>query len=145
MVKDVESVKKKLESRVSIAGTDFEAGLRNPKKDPIEEALKKLDKLYRGLQEAIASGAIEAGLKRAKAEGKWTEAIEKAVRRWLDSRTEMAEEYAEAYEKILKPAIESALAEVEKMPDLTMEQRIQRAVKFMQKMSEEVKKRKGLK
>jgi len=145
MVKDVETVKKKLESRVAVAGSDYEAGMKNPEKHPIDVVLQKLDKLYRGLQEAIATGAIEAGLKKAKSEGKWEEAIDKAVRRWLDARSEMAEEYAKAYSEILKPAIESALKEIEKMPDLTQEQRIQRAVKFMQTVSQEIKKRKGIK
>jgi benzoyl-CoA reductase/2-hydroxyglutaryl-CoA dehydratase subunit BcrC/BadD/HgdB len=145
MVKDVNVVKKKLESRVSVAGSDYEAGMKNPSQDPIDAVLQKLDKLYRGLQEAIASGAIEAGLKKAKAEGKWQEAIDKAVRRWLDARTEMAEEYAKAYEQILKPALETVTKEIEKMPDITLEQRIQKAVKFMQRMSEEIRKRKGLK
>jgi benzoyl-CoA reductase/2-hydroxyglutaryl-CoA dehydratase subunit BcrC/BadD/HgdB len=145
MVKDVNVVKKKLESRVSVAGSDYESGMKNPSQDPIDAVLQKLDKLYRGLQEAIASGAIEAGLKKAKAEGKWQEAIDKAVRRWLDARTEMAEEYAKAYEQILKPALETVTKEIEKMPDITLEQRIQKAVKFMQRMSEEIRKRKGLK
>jgi hypothetical protein len=145
MVKDVNVVKKKLESRVSVAGSDYESGMKNPSQDPIDAVLAKLDKLYRGLQEAIASGAIEAGLKKAKAEGKWQEAIDKAVRRWLDARTEMAEEYAKAYEQILKPALETVTKEIEKMPDITLEQRIQKAVKFMQRMSEEIRKRKGLK
>jgi len=145
MVKDTNLVKKKLESRVSVAGSDYESGMRNPSQDPVEAVLQKLDKLYRGLQEAIASGAIEAGLKKAKAEGKWQESIDKAVRRWLDARTEMAEEYAKAYEQILKPALETVTKEIEKMPDITLEQRIQKSVKFMQRMSEEIRKRKGLK
>jgi len=145
MVKDAGKVRKKLESRVAVAGGDFEEGLKNPSQHPIDAVLGNLEKLYRGLQEAIVSGAIEAGLKKAKSEGKWENAIDKAVRRWLDSRSEMAQEYEKAYNEILKPSIEAALSKISRMPDITMEQRIQRAVEFMKAMSDEIKKRKGIK
>jgi hypothetical protein len=145
MVKDTEKVVRKLKSRVAVAGGDFEEGLRNPSAHPIKRALEKLDKLYQALREAIESGKIEAGLREALEKGRWEEAIDIAVRRWIESKDRMAERYAEAYDEKLKPCLEECEKKVANMPDLTLEQRIQKSAEFQRCMSECTARRKGLK
>ena len=144
MVKDVSIVKKKLRERIATSGEYYEQGYSSPEKHPLEQALKKLDKMKARIDEAFREGRVEAGMKKALEEGEWEKAKDKAVRRWTESADEIADNYEKAYVDIVAPCVDECKKKIEDMPDVTLDQRLEKAKAFQKCMNECAKRKKGV-
>ena len=68
--KSAEASAEKFARNASQAGPDYEAGVRNPKKDWASETMKAKEAYKAGVQDSISRGAYEKGVQEAGSE-KW--------------------------------------------------------------------------
>lgn len=136
MAKSVQQVVQKYQSRVAGAGSEYAAGVNNPKRDWLTAYANAQNRMAAGLQAAIAAGKP---LKKAQASGgtqNWqTKAAQKGARNYASSATDAANGYSQVADKILA-AGDAARAAASAMPDTTIEQRLQRALAAMKATSQ---------
>ena len=120
--------------RLKGARVDIERGIERVDKAPTEKAVEKKEKFVQRLTEAINEGKWEAGLKRVGLDD-WKKAMkEKALAR-LSSGVDASVDKMEAVGKELLPYIESLQKEIKSMPDLTLDDAIERAKAWIQGMA----------
>ncbi len=95
--------------------------------NPAEVALQKADKWRAGIQEAIANGSYERGLRRTSLEDWRTAMIQKGIPR-LAQGLQQALPKIEAFNRRFYPYLERVEAEVAAMDDTSFEARINRMV-----------------
>jgi len=129
----------KYQRRLKGAVDDIRRGLEKVTEAPTAKAAAKQDKMKARIVEAIDSGKWARGLKRVSIEDWKTAAINKGVGRiaaGVDGASDKVKEFAAqllSYQDSLKSKIEA-------MPDLTLEDRINRAVTWIREMSKFQKK-----
>lgn len=125
--------------RLKGARVDIERGIERVDKAPTEKAVEKKEKFVQRLTEAIESGRWEEGLKKVGLED-WKEAMRRKALTRLSSGVDDAVGKMENVGKELLPYIERVQKEIQAMPDLTLDDAIERAKKWIQKMAEFKKK-----
>lgn len=125
----------KLIRRLSAATTDIRAGIESVKENPMEKAAASEDKMRAGVNEAIDSGKWKRGLLRVTLP-EWKKAmLEKGVPR-IAAGAEASRGKIEAFYAEFLPYVETVQAEIAKMPDVTLEDSIARAVHSMRRFAE---------
>jgi len=114
-------------NRTKAAVQDVVDGVKRTDKNPTAEAAKKLDKMRAKFNEAVDSGKVERGLKRVSKED-WQAAMINVgagrIATGVDSKGKgKMEEFAQEF----YPHLESGQREVEAMPDVTLEDGVNRA------------------
>ena len=120
--------------RTKAALEDMKAGIENVTVAPTEKAAAKQEKMRQRLLEALESGKWANGLKRVSLEEWKQKMIELGLNRvasGLDANKKKVEEFAAQ----LLPHIEAGQKLIEKMPDVTLEDSINRMTAFIRHMS----------
>jgi uncharacterized protein YeaC (DUF1315 family) len=120
--------------RTKAALDDMRAGVEGVTVAPTEKAAAKQEKMRQRLLEALESGKWANGLKRVSLEEWKQKMIELGLNRvasGLDANKKKVEEFAAQ----LLPHIEAGQKLIEKMPDVTLEDSINRMTAFIRHMS----------
>jgi len=120
--------------RTKAALDDLRTGVERVTEAPTVKAAAKQEKMRAKLVEAIDSGKWAAGLKRVSLEEWRRKMVELGVPRvsaGLDASREKVEKFAAE----LLPHIESGQKEIEKLPDVTLEDSINRMTTFIRHMA----------
>lgn len=125
--------------RLKEAVPDMEAGVNRVTISPTQQAAAKIDKLKANLIKAIDSGKMKRRMMAVTVDDWKTKMLTKGVPR-VASGIDAAHDKQVVFATQLLPAIDSAVAEVKKMPDLTIEDSIQRVGTFIRRMSKFEKK-----
>jgi len=135
MVKvDEKEFAEKWARRLKGATEDIRRGVEKLSENPAEKAIKKKEKLKARLIEAIDSGRWERGLEKVTLDD-WKKAVlEKGIGR-ISAGVDEATPKMEEFGKALLSHIEAGQKEIEKMPDLTLEDSINRMTKFVRHMA----------
>lgn len=121
--------------RLQASLQDIQRGVQRVSVSPTQLAAQKADKWIQELQRAAQEGRWQAALQQIDLETWRTLMIQKGIPRIADG----ARAALPKVEKIfgdLYNYISRVQAEVERMPDQTLEQRIQRAVEFIRRMAQ---------
>jgi len=120
--------------RTKAALDDMRAGIERVTESPTAKAAAKQEKMKARLLAAIESGKWANGLKRVSLE-EWKEKMVNIgvgrVASGLDANKKKVEEFAAQ----LLPHIDAGLKEIEKLPDVTLEDSINRMTTFIRHMS----------
>ena len=120
--------------RTKAALEDMKAGVEAVTVAPTEKAAAKQEKMRQRLLEALESGKWANGLKRVSLEEWKQKMLELGLNRvasGLDANKKKVEEFAAQ----LLPHIEAGQKLIEKMPDVTLEDSINRMTAFIRHMS----------
>jgi len=120
--------------RTKAALEDMKAGIENVTVAPTEKAAAKQEKMRQRLLEALENGKWANGLKRVSLEEWKQKMIELGLNRvasGLDANKKKVEEFAAQ----LLPHIEAGQKIIEKMPDVTLEDSINRMTAFIRHMA----------
>jgi hypothetical protein len=120
--------------RLKGAVEDMKRGVENVTEAPTVKAAEKVDKMRTNLVAAIDSGKWAKGLKRVSLDDWKDKMINKGIGR-VAAGIDAAAPKVEAFAEELLPHIDSVKKEVEKMPDVTLEDNIQRMVSFTRGMA----------
>jgi len=112
-VRPVPDAKDKFVRRVSVAGPDYEKGVKNPLRDWLTEFTDALEKMSEGIKEAIEEGRVEKGAAR-RGTGFWKErASRKGPPRWRDETPKAGDTWAKEWSPF-RDAIEATPLEKKK-------------------------------
>lgn len=120
--------------RTKAALDDMRAGVETVDEAPTAKAAAKQEKMRQRLLEALESGKWANGLKRVSLEDWKQKMIDLGLNRvasGLDANKKKVEEFASQ----LLPHIEAGQNRIEKMPDVTLEDSINRMTAFIRHMS----------
>ena len=120
--------------RTAGAVNDLRAGIEKVSEAPTAKAAAKADKMLQKVTEAIQSGRWANNLKKVPLEEWKRKALEKGVPR-VAQGVEAAREKSRAFAEQLLPAVDAAVAEVKRMPDITIEDSINRVAAYIRAMS----------
>jgi len=138
MVKSKDLVEEKMKERVQTAGKYLKAGMEEAE-DPIDVLLSNPDlylkRMIDGLMEALRTGKILAGLKRAKERDAWKNSIDRAASHYEERAEDMVKNAMESYEKRME-CIEKARKAIADMPKATRKQKIARSQKYLEVVGE---------
>lgn len=81
-IRPIDVIAKKWATVTPMRSADYEAGVRDPRRDWKAETIGAADAWKAGIQTAIADGSFSKGVNRAGTPGWQTGAIEKGVPRW---------------------------------------------------------------
>lgn len=125
----------KFRRRVSGAGPDYEAGVAAPRRDWQEGYEAASDRMKAELQRALSEGRHLEGAREA-GTAKWQKrARELGAQRYQQAASAAAEEYAKKASDIAAAA-EAAISAAQRMPDTSIEQRLERATAAMRAVHE---------
>ena len=114
--------------------TYIQQGIERVSESPTLKAAAKKDKMRAGILKSIDEGKWEAGLKRVTLEDWKTAAINKGVPRIAAGIDGAAAKVVEFASQLL-PHIDTGVAQVNKMNDVTLEDNIQRMVTMTRHMA----------
>jgi hypothetical protein len=113
---------------------DIQKGIERVTESPTAKAAKKKDKMLAGITEAVNNGKWERGLQRVTLE-EWKEkTISKGLGR-IAAGVDAAGQKVEDFAAKLNTFQDSLKGTVDKMPDMTQEDRINKAVAWMRGMA----------
>ena len=121
--------------RTAGAVNDLRAGVQKVTEAPTAKAAEKADKMLQKVQAAVQEGRWQANLKKVSLEEWRKKMLDKGVPR-VAQGVEAAREKSRAFAEQLLPHIDAAVAEVKRLPDLTLEDSINRVATFIRRMSE---------
>ncbi len=120
--------------RLSAAATDIQRGINRVDTSPTEAAASKKDKMLANVTAAVQSGKWEAGLRRVTL-GDWKKAaIEKGIPRISQGVSGASAKVADFASQLL-PYQDSLKSQIASMPDLTIEDNINRMNTFIRGMA----------
>lgn len=123
-------VAEKYSRRASAATPDYQAGIESVTEAPTAKAAKKVDKMRQNFNAAIDSGKVKRGLERVTL-GEWKDAaLTKGVNRYA-SGVLAAQGKVESFMSEFLPHLDKVAATVGAMPDLTLQDNINRMVKHV--------------
>lgn len=129
-----EEFAEKWSRRLKTATEDIRKGVEKLDKNPAELAIKKKEKLKQRLIEAIDSGRWERGLQRVTLD-EWKRAmINKGLNR-ISAGVDEAKPKVKDFGEALLSHVEAGQKAIENMPDLTLEDSINRMVTFTRHMA----------
>lgn len=133
--KSAAQVAEKWNRRLKGATQDIEAGISAVSEAPTQLAARKVDKMRHNILEAIDSGKVTDGLNRVSLEEWKTKTIRKGVPRIAQGADE-AQGKVQAFMGELLPHIDNVKSQIDGMPDMTLEDSINRATTFMRGMAQ---------
>lgn len=113
---------------------DMRAGIERVTVSPTAQAAKKLDKLRANLIKSIDSGKMKRKMEAVTVEEWRSKMLSKGLNRVAAGIDEAAPKVVKFAAKLL-PHVDKVQAEVRKMPDLTLEDNINRATTMMRGMA----------
>jgi hypothetical protein len=123
----------KWKRRISAATQDVRTGVERVTVAPTEKAAVKKDKMLSRLTDAMTNGKWEAGLRRVSLQD-WKDAmLNKGLGR-IAQGAEAATTKVEAFAGELLPHIDAGRRQLEGMPDITIEDSINRVGTFLRHM-----------
>jgi hypothetical protein len=123
----------KWKRRISAATQDVRTGVERVTVAPTEKAAAKKDKMLSRLTDAMTNGKWEAGLRRVSLQD-WKDAmLNKGLGR-IAQGAEAATTKVEAFAGELLPHIDAGRRQLEGMPDITIEDSINRVGTFLRHM-----------
>lgn len=120
--------------RLKAAVDDMRKGVERVSESPTKKAAAKADKMRANIVAAIDSGKWAAGLNRVTLEDWKKNMIEKGVGR-VASGIDGAAAKVEAFASELLPHVDSGVAEINRLPDVTLEDNINRMTTFIRHMA----------
>lgn len=116
----------KYERRATVARVDYEAGVKKPKRNPIEAAIAAKETMVAKLTEVLAGTKWEDALRFVGEEGWRTAALKKGAPRYPEGIRAGLNKVKDFVGKFA-PHLEAGMADVEKMPKRTLEESIEKA------------------
>lgn len=113
---------------------DIRMGVERVTVAPTAKAAEKLDKMKLKYLEAIDSGKVERGLKRVSLEEWKTKTVNKGLNRIGAGVDEAHDKMVNFYSELL-PFQDNLKSQVDKLPDITLEDNINRMTTFIRGMS----------
>lgn len=120
--------------RLKAAVEDVRAGIDRVTENPCEKAAAKQDKMLTNLTAAVSSGKWAAGLKRVTLEDWKKKARDVGVNR-IAAGIDAASGKVTAFAEVLLPHIDRGQDKIKAMPDVTLDDNINRMVAFTRHMS----------
>lgn len=130
-----EEYQEKHARRLKAAVPDIQKGVEKVTRNPCEAAAAKQDKMLANLTESVNNGKWARGLKKVSLEDWRTKMLEKGTAR-IASGIDGAREKVIAFAADLLPHVDSGVEKVKKMPDLTIEDSINRSATFIRHMAD---------
>lgn len=121
--------------RLKAAVEDVRKGIDRVTENPCEKAAAKKDKMLTNLTAAVNSGKWEAGLKRVSLED-WKKAARDIGVNRIAAGIDGAKSKVIAFAEVLLPHIDRQLEKIKAMPDVTLDDNINRMTHFIRGMAE---------
>jgi len=121
--------------RLKASVEDMRRGIDRVTESPTEKAAAKQDKMLTNLTSAVSSGKWAAGLKRVSLEEWKRKARDIGVNR-VAAGIDGAKEKVQAFAEVLLPHIDRGQDKIKAMPDVTLDDNINRMTSFIRHMSE---------
>jgi hypothetical protein len=118
---------------IGAATEKMRKGIERVTKSPMEAAAAKKDKMLQRLTQSVQDGTWERGLRSVTLEQWKTAMIDKGLSRVATGAQAAKPKLVAFFSKFL-PYVDSAKAEIAKMPDLTIEDSANRAAAWVRKM-----------
>lgn len=112
--------------RATVAQSDYENGIKKPRRDPVDAAIAAKETMVARHNEAMASGAWEDGLRFSGTEG-WREASLKKGAPRFSTGVQFGLPKVRAFAEAFAPHLEQGLASVDAMPKRNVEEAIQKS------------------
>lgn len=125
----------KYEKRATIARPEYEAGVKNPKRDPIEAAIAQKETMVAKLTEVLAGNKWENALRFVGQSGWQKAALEKGASRYPEGIRAGIGKVKDFVGKFT-PHLEAGMAEVENMPKRTIEESIAKSAAMIRHNAE---------
>jgi len=122
-------------TRLKAAVEDMRRGIDRVTESPTEKAASKQDKMLTNLTAAVSSGKWAAGLKRVSLDEWKRKARDVGVNR-VAAGIDAAKDKVIAFADALLPHIDRSKAAIANMPDVTLDDNINRMSTFIRKMAE---------
>ena len=129
-----EEYQEKHARRLKGSTEDIRKGIEKVTKNPCELAAAKSDKMLSKLTESVQSGKWAKNLKKVSLEDWKSKMTDKGVPR-ISSGIDGAKDKVIAFAEELLPYVDTGVAKVKTMPDLTIDDSINRAAEFIRHMS----------
>ena len=113
---------------------DIKRGVEGVTNSPMEKAAAKKDKMQARMNEALDSGKWERGLKSVSLEDWKNQLVTKGIPR-ISAGIDAAHDKVVNFASKLLPYIDEGRAKVKSMPDLTLEDNLNRMTEFVRHMS----------
>ncbi len=114
---------------------DIRRGIDRVTENPCEKAAAKQDKMLTNLTAAVQSGKWAAGLKRVPLE-KWKKQARDVGVNRIAAGIDAAKEKVISFAEVLLPHIDRGQEKIKSMPDVTLDDNINRMTTFVRHMSE---------
>jgi len=129
-----EQYQEKHARRLKASIQDIQSGIERVTESPTAKAAKKADKMKARLVAAIDDGKWQRGLMKVSLEDWKEKAVRKGIPRIADGIDGAAKKVIDFAGQLL-PHIDKVKGDIDKMPDLTLEDSINRMVTFTRGMS----------
>ncbi len=130
-----EEYQEKHARRLKGATEDIRRGVERVTQSPTEKAAAKADKFLAKVTESVQSGKWQSGLRRVTLEDWKGKMIDKGIAR-IPQGIDGARDKVIAFAGELLPHVDRGVEKVRNMPDLTLEDSINRMTSFVRHMSE---------
>ena len=132
---DANRISEKWGRRMQGSVQDIVAGIDAMTVNPMEEAIKKQDKMLAGVQNAITSGRWAAGLRNVTA-SEWKDKTKKLTSARLASGVIESMPKRHKFDAYLVQTLNAVLPQIAAMPDLTLEDNVNKVRALMTHMSQ---------
>jgi len=130
-----EEYQEKHARRLKGAISDITRGVERVTTNPCELAAAKADKMLAKLSEAVQSGKWANNLKKVSLDDWKTKMVNKGIPR-ISGGIDGAKDKVVAFAKDLLPHVDSGVTKIKKLPDLTIDDSINRAATFIRHMAD---------
>ena len=137
-----EEAAEKWQRRTRAATEDYRRGIERVTTAPGEAAARNAEAALQNYAEAINSGKWQAAVRAVSLQDWQKAATTKGVQRIPQGVEEAAPKVRQVYQELF-PAIEAARDAALRMPNITLEQRIERSTTFMREMHRRAPSRRG--
>ncbi len=121
--------------RTGQATQDYIAGVRGVREAPGQQAAEKADKLLAGVTRAINDGKWQARVSAVSLQSWQDAAVNKGAQR-IAAGVQGAQNKMTRFASEVLPYLDNVVSEVKNMPDMTLEDRINRSSEFQRLMSQ---------
>lgn len=121
--------------RLTASTPDIQRGVQRVDQSPTEKAASKKDKMLANLTQAVQSGKWEAGLRKVTLQDWKKQILEKGLPRLSQGVSGAQGEVADFAGQLLAFQ-DTVKGEIERMPDLTLEDNIARMTTWVRRMSQ---------
>ena len=130
-----EEYTEKYSRRIKSSLSDIKAGVNKVTTNPMEQAAAKADKMKERLVASIDSGKWQRGLRAVSLEEWKSKLIDKGIPR-ISAGVDAAKGKITSFAEKLLPYVDEGSAKVKNMPDLTLEDSINRMSTFIRHMAD---------